>query len=392
VTSAYQQYYNLAIEPMNKIKNPYDRLGVRPVINACGIYTDLGGSVLSETVWSALDEVNSEWASIPELLDAAGARIAQLVGVEAARVAPGASASIALGIAACIAGRDGDLNEGLPHARPERRVVVIQRAHRYKYARCALLAGAELHEVESTSTGELADVLGDNVAAILHPAHLDGREGSLPLDEVLPVAREHGVPVVVDAAYLSFPTELIGRWANSGADLVCFSAKYFYGPNAGGFIVGRKDLMDAVALLDFTRFEAGPYLTFGRPFKLDRTAIVATVLAFEEWLEMDHEARWAGYAERVTRLREELSAVAPDLRLAEKQFTLDERLIDSPVNSLVVELGGADEVAEADRQLAEGDPRVLAVPIDSRLVFCLETVPPERDEILRDRILAAVAG
>jgi D-glucosaminate-6-phosphate ammonia-lyase len=377
---------------MNEIQNPYERLGVRPVINACGIYTDLGGSVLSDTVWSALREVNSEWASIPELLDAAGARIAELVGAEAARVAPGASASIALGIAACIAGSDGELNEGLPHAKPERRVVLLQSAHRYKYARCALLAGAELREVEATGADELVEEVGDDVAAILHPAHLDGRDGSVPLEEVVRVARQRRVPVVVDAAYLSFPTELLGRWANSGADLVCFSAKYFYGPNAGGFIVGRKDLIDAVALLDFTRFEAGPYLTFGRPFKLDRTAIVATVLALEEWLETDHEARWSGYAERVTRLREELSAAAPELRLAERQFTLDERLIDSPVNSLVVELGSADEAAQADRQLAEGDPRVFAVPLDGQLVFCLETVPPDCDEILRDRILATVAG
>jgi D-glucosaminate-6-phosphate ammonia-lyase len=373
--------------------SPYEQLDVRPVINACGIYTDLGGSCLSPSVWSALGQVNSEWASIPELLDAAGARIASLVGTEAARVAPGASASIALGIAACIAGRDGDLNEGLPHAKPHRRTVLLQRAHRYKYARCALLAGAEIREVELASPDELADALSDDVAAILHPAHLDGRDGSVALEQVVQVARERGTPVVVDAAYLSYPTELLQQWATSGADLVCFSAKYFYGPNAGGFIAGRRALIDAVAELDFTRFEAGPYLTFGRPFKLDRTAIVATVLALEEWLALDHDARWAGYAERVRRLRDALAAESSGLVLAEKQFTLDERLVgDAPVNSLVVELGSAEEAAAAEGRLAEGDPRVFAVQVDHQLVFCVETVPPERDDALRERILAVVSA
>ncbi len=364
-------------------RSSYAHLGIRPVINACGIYTDLGGSCLSASVWERLREVNDDWASIPELLEASGERIAELVGAEAARIAPGASASIALGIGACIAGHDGELNERLPDVEDlPRRTVVLQRAHRYKYARCALLAGAHVREAAPADESELAAALTDDVAAILHPAHLDGRDGSLALERVVPVARERGVPVVVDAAYLSFPTELLRVWSTSGADLACFSAKYFYGPNGGGFMAGRRDLLDAVAELDFTHFEAGPRLTFGRPFKLDRTTIVATVLALEEWLEMDHDARWAGYARRVDEAIEGLRERAPSLRLSSMQFTLDERLVDAPVNSLVIELDDSAEAAELERRLAEGPPRVMAIALGPRLVLCLETVRPEQDELL----------
>ena len=370
--------------------SPYAHLGVRPVINACGIYTDLGGSTLSEGVRAAVSEVNAEWASIPELLDAAGERIAELVGGEAARVAPGAAASIALGIAACIAGRDGDLNEQLPDIDIERRTVILQSGHRYKYVRCALLAGGKVKEGSFGSAAELAEALTDEVAAILHPAHLDGAEGTVPLAEVLEVSRPRNIPVVVDAAYLSYPTELLKRWAGSGADLVCFSAKYFYGPNAGGFLVGRRELIEAVSDLDFTHFEGGPYRTFGRAFKLDRSAIVGTVLALEEWLALDHEARWASYAERVERLAQRLAADAPELRTEQKQFTLDERLTDDPVNSLVVVLDDERQAAEAEAKLAAGDPRIICVPMEDRLVFCLETVPPEQDEAVASRILNSV--
>ena len=58
----------------------YDALGVRRVVNACGIYTDLGGSVLSPAVWAAAAEANVTWAAMDELLDASGARIAALCG------------------------------------------------------------------------------------------------------------------------------------------------------------------------------------------------------------------------------------------------------------------------------------------------------------------------
>ena len=85
----------------------YSSLGVRRVINACGIYTDLGGSVLSGAAWAAAVEANATWAAMDELLDASGARIAALCGCEAARVVPGASAGIALALGACVARGDG---------------------------------------------------------------------------------------------------------------------------------------------------------------------------------------------------------------------------------------------------------------------------------------------
>ena len=42
---------------------------------------------------------------------------------------------------------------------------------------------------------------------------------------------------------------------------------------------------------------------FGRPFKLDRHTIVATVAALQDWFSMDHEARWAGYRDKVATMQ-----------------------------------------------------------------------------------------
>src|SRR3954447_10756119 len=106
-------------------------LGVRRVVNACGIYTDLGGSVLSPAVWEAAGAANAVWASMPELLEAAGARVAAVCGAPAARVVPGAAAGIALSVGACIARGNGRVGEALPLVDA---VVLMQRGHEYKYA------------------------------------------------------------------------------------------------------------------------------------------------------------------------------------------------------------------------------------------------------------------
>src|SRR3954452_5073532 len=84
----------------------YERMGAKPAINARGIYTDLGGWRVSPRVAAAMDEANASYVEMAELLSASGARIARLLGVPAARVTPGASAAIVLGIAACMTGSD----------------------------------------------------------------------------------------------------------------------------------------------------------------------------------------------------------------------------------------------------------------------------------------------
>src|SRR5215472_8470537 len=85
----------------------FTKFQVRPVINACGIYTDLGGTVFSPRAWQHMQEINTSFVRMTELLDRSGEIIASLVGTEAARITGGASAAITLGTAACIAGNDG---------------------------------------------------------------------------------------------------------------------------------------------------------------------------------------------------------------------------------------------------------------------------------------------
>lgn len=355
----------------------YDGLGVRRVINACGIYTDLGGSVLGPAAWAAAAEANQTWAAMDELLDASGARIAALCGCQAARVVPGASAGIALAVAACIARGDGAVAEALPVCDA---VVLMQRGHEYKYARCAALAGARVEWTDDLE-GALA---ASAPAAILHPAHLD--EAALPLASVAPLARAAGVPLVIDAAFMSFPVGELTRWTALG-DVACFSAKYFWGPSAGGFVAGRAGLVADIAALDFTGYESGRWRTFGRAFKLDRATVAATVAALAEWVELDHDERLAGHA-RVAAVLAHACAALPGAQVSRMQFTVDERLVDGPVNAVLVR--GRDPIA-LEAALAAGDPSVRAMAEGDALVLCVEAVRPEEVGELASAVSAAWA-
>ena len=381
-------------------KNGYDllqHLGVSPVINACGIYTDLGGSRLSPKVQEATEALNGHFVRMTELLDKSGERIAGLLGVEAARITPGAAAAIFLGTAACLAGTDGEKSQQLPDVSGMKHRVLIQAGHRYKYDRQVAMTGASLVEVGSrngTRLDQLEAAIDNNTAAILHPAHLDGKPGTLALEEVVKVAHGRGVPVIVDAAYMNYPTSIMGDYVRRGADLVCISAKYFGGPNAGGFIMGRKDLIQAVSNVHFTRYESGKYLKLGRPLKMDRQTIIAVLVALEEWLTMDHEARFAAYRRQVESLGRQIAGLK-GLKAELKCFTMDERFVDEPVNCLLITFDGAKNGKSAPEmalKLEASTPPILAIQEGDRIGIVMDVLTDDEVAYIGDRLTALMEG
>src|SRR5580765_3282012 len=81
----------------------FELLGIKPVINARGNNTVLGGSTPSARVKRAMQDVERYYVDMQQLLERSGEVIANLLGTEAAYVTPGAAAALALGSAACMA-------------------------------------------------------------------------------------------------------------------------------------------------------------------------------------------------------------------------------------------------------------------------------------------------
>jgi L-seryl-tRNA(Ser) seleniumtransferase len=277
----------------------YASLGTRPVVNAAGAYTILGGSTLSPGVRTAMEVANRQFADMKTLLQSSGRLIAGMLEAEAAMVTSGAAAALALAAAACLTRDHPDYYERLPDTEGIPNEIVTQKSTRQKYDRCLTLTGARLREVGSnggTTAEELRAALGPKTAAVHYFVPLHG-EAVLSLDTVVEIAHERGLPVIVDAAGMSYPVDNLRKYARQGADLVCYAAKYFDAPHSTGLLVGRKDLVDVAMVNSFIGFETSGYLTIGRPMKVDRQEIFATVVALREWLAMDHEARFLRYGE-----------------------------------------------------------------------------------------------
>lgn len=378
------------------MKSIFDQLGVRPVINCCGIYTDLGGSVLAPPLWAAATELNDWYVRMTDLLDATGSLIASLVGAEAARVTPGASSAIALAVAATMTGDVGEYWEQLPSTRGLKSEVLISAAHlgSYKYAVCARMPGAQLitrgPENRYDMNALLAGV-GSSTACILVPAHLlDGFSGVEQLAELISGADARGIPVVVDAAYMSYPVELMREYARCGAALTCFSAKYFGGPNTGGFVSGKRTLLRAVEGLDFTRFESGKYRAFGRAFKMSRYDVASTALALRDWIALDHRKRWAGYERKVQVLMKALEGV-PGVRAEPRLFTMSEELLESDtVNCVSLSFSAERSAASVAAALEADSPVIAAIVEPDRLIVAVDVLLDGQEFVVAERLRAAL--
>ena len=111
----------------------YERLGVRPVINARGMNTMAGGSLMPRPVLEAMAEAATAFVDLAELNARAGERIAALIGVEAAHVTSGAAGGLLLAAAACLAGTDPDRIRQLPDTTGMANEIVIQTCQRFQY-------------------------------------------------------------------------------------------------------------------------------------------------------------------------------------------------------------------------------------------------------------------
>jgi L-seryl-tRNA(Ser) seleniumtransferase len=287
----------------------YRQLGVRPLINAAGTYTTLTGSVVSPQVREAMDAASRVFVPLLDLQKAAGARIASLLGVEAAMVTSGAAGSILLATAACVAGKDPERIRRIPDTTGMKNEVVIPRAHRNGFDHAARNVGVKLIEVDTIEQARSA--IGPKTA-MLYWTHIFEPKGKIVRREFLEAGKKAGVPVFNDAAAELPPAENLSGIAKEGFDLVAFSGgKGLRGPQSSGILMGRMDLIEAASLNNNPHSD-----TVARACKVGKEEIMGLVAAVEVYLRKDHSAEqklWRGYMESIARDLKGLSGVRTEI-------------------------------------------------------------------------------
>lgn len=274
----------------NLADNSYTRLGVKPIINALGTVTRLGGSLMPPEVVDAMQEAGRYFVDMKELNAAVGQRIASLIGVEAATVTTGAAGAITMATAACVAIRNLDRVEQLPDTTGMRNEVVVQKSHR-TYEHQVLNVGAKLIEVETLA--ELRAAINERTAMLFFLNKADDK-GQIDRATWIAVGREFGVPTFNDAAADAPPVEHLSAYVKMGFDLVCFSGgKGLRGPQSSGLLLGRKDLVDLACA------HGKLWSVAGRGMKVGKEECMGLLAAVERFVSLDHEAEHAMWMRRI---------------------------------------------------------------------------------------------
>lgn len=380
---------------------------LRPVINATGIliHTNLGRSPLSEPAVEAVMQAARDYTNLEyDLL--AGQRggraaslehaLALLCEAEAATVVNNCAAALVL---------------ILRHlAKPPRTRVVISRGELvqigggFRIPEILEASGATLREVGTTNRTTIDDyrhAIDDGTAMILqvHRSnfYLDGFVASPTTRELAGLAREAGVPLVIDlGSGATFDTTTLGGGGGggggereptpaaaleAGADLVCFSGDKLLGGPQAGIIAGRAQRIAAL--------KREPFFRALRCDKLVLSALQATVEALlDERVDEVPIRRMMRLTPEDLRPRAERMVAALDGAATVGTGTSrigGGSLPRTALPSVTVDLAAVNPQALAKR-LRLGEMPVIGYVAEQRLKLDLRTVFPRQD----DELIAAI--
>jgi uncharacterized pyridoxal phosphate-dependent enzyme len=302
--------------------NPYEAIGVKPIVNCRGTFTIISGSESLPEVKVAMERASHYYVHMDELMDGVGRRLAELTKAEWGIVTNGCAAALAHATSACISGGDPEKMQRMPDLTGLKNEVVVPRHSRNVYDHAVRMTGVKMITVDTAE--EFQKALGPQTAMVMILSSPHAEKGPLSMENCARMAKEKNIPVLVDAAAeeLTIPNIHLAK----GVTMVAYSGgKCMRGPQSGGLLLGDKKLVQAAWI------GSAPHHAFGRSMKAGKEEIMGMLAAVEMWTRRDHQAEWKqwetwlGYiSDRVTKVAgvttdvvqpEDLSNHAPQLRI-----------------------------------------------------------------------------
>lgn len=374
---------NAAAAPLQWGARLYESIGVKPLINSRGTFTIITGSQTLEEVKKAMDEGSRHFVQMDELMDAVGARLAEISGAEWGIVTNGCCAAIAHCTAAAIAGNNPERMQQLPDLTGLKNEVIIPSYSRNVYDHAVRMVGVRIVEVKDVA--ELEAAFNERTAMVYILGGLQD-DGPLGTRVIAPIAKRHNVPVLVDAA-----AEILTLKPNvhleRGATAVAYSGgKCIRGPQAAGLLLGEKEWLQAAWL------NSAPHHAFGRSMKVGKEEIMGMLAAVEMWPKRDHAAEWkqwearlahiAAQAEKVPGITAKITQPSPDLSNRSPRLTLS-------WDAARLAVTGPD-LAKA---LLDGEPRiVVAGSTASSVSFIPYQMMPGEEKLVAARVAALLSN
>jgi seryl-tRNA(Sec) selenium transferase len=279
-----------------------------------------------------------------------------------------------------------------------RNQIIVQKQHRNQYDNALEIAGADLVEI-GTAVGchveDLREAIADETCAVVYFAY-DPQPGVLPLGDIIRVARERQIPVIVDAAAELPPPENLRKYLQMGADVVIFSGgKDIGAPNDTGVILGRRDIVRTCRRLGPHSYEMAGQRTrtyLGRPMKTSKEDILAFAVALRRYLQVtDHHRRMVGWERKVDFLLSALSTTGYPARRLVPEF--DSRQ-PRPATTPRVEIqtrGRPKQARKIVQELRAAEPQIVAYDIGENLYINPQCLRDGEEEVIAARLTKILA-
>ena len=360
----------------------YDELGIKPIINASATLTRLGGSRMPAEVVTAMNAAAESFVDLNLFQERVGAKIAELTRNEACYISSGAAAGIMLAVASCIAGTDPANTFAFPHLEGlPRTAVIVQKVQRNGYDYAIAQTGATVIEI-GNSAAELEAAITAKTACIVWFAGGPLAREALPVEDVIAIAKAHGVPVLVDAAAQIPPVSSLWRFTRElGATGAIFSGgKGIRGPQSSGLVLGTKELIAGC------RANGNPNHSLGRPMKVGKEELAGILAAVEFTLAQDETALIEEYESIVHGWIEDLAGI-PGVT-AERRYPSE---AGQPHGRTFVHVNAPCPVTrdELVAALWDGQPKIAVTPVHDEpnaIALNPQTVAPGEAAIIVRRM------
>src|SRR5579864_8250754 len=364
-------------------KNIYQSIGVRPVVNCKGTFTIISGSQTLPDVKRAMDEASRHYVDLDELMDGVGKRLAELTGAEWGIVTAGCAAAMMHATAASIAGCDPEKMQRLPYLQGLKSEVIIPQYSRNVYDHAIRMLGVKVVTVQNPAEYEGAF---NERTAMVYVLAGRGDTGPMGTEPLAAIARQKGVPLMVDAAAeeLTIPNVHLQR----GASAVGYSGgKCLRGPQCAGLLLGEKSLLQGAWA------NSAPHHAFGRSLKVGKEEIMGMLAAVDMWTRRDHKAEWAqwtGWLEHISQRVKQIDGVTAEIKDPE------EGLSNRSPNLLIRWDGARRGITgqELHKVLLDSEPRIIVdeargsrpMQMSSQISVVAYMMTPGDEKIVAERL------
>lgn len=310
--------------------------------------TYLGSSSIDQAVLKEMELAAQCYVDMEALKTAVGRLAGCLTGAEAGCVTACSAAGISIAVASVLTGCDLFRVEKLPQIDWNPCEIIIQRGHMVNFGanieQAIRLTGAGLKEigmVTGTKEYHLRGAVDERTAAVVYViSHHAVYNGMLSLEQVISIAHEYDIPVIVDAAAETDFKYL----AACGADYVILSGHKAIGGPTSGLIIGSENRMKACRMQD---------KGIARMMKIGKENIIGMYAALEKYMKRDAQDEVKG----LQRIAENLRGLLREIEGIETWVAWD---ATRPVPRTHLKIDGNNKVTAKYliKQLEHGNPSI----------------------------------